>query len=97
MRKSVLSEAPALSDNEKKIRKGTQVLAKHSHTEKEVGNRAHVTLQNGAALWYHRAQVVEFLSVWGGDCPLNELLKATEREVSHKVPLAGARALGILF
>ena len=76
-------------------RKGTQTLAKHFNFEQEVGNRAHITFHNGAALWYHRKDIDEFLQLFSIESG-KDVMKQLQELLATKVPLAGARALGII-
>ena len=79
-----------------KSRKNTQILSKKSLFEREVGNRAHITYHNGAALWNHRFDIKSFLEVLiKGENP-GEMVKMMYDLIQMKVPLAGARALGII-
>ena len=76
-------------------RKGTQTLAKKSAFKSEVGNRAHVTFENGASLWHHRKDIMEFLELFSNESG-KEVMKQLQELLSSKVPLAGARALAII-
>ncbi len=64
------------SDQKGKSRKATQILSKKSMFEREVGNRAHITYHNGAALWRHRADIKLFLDMMmkGSNYP-SEMIK----------------------
>ena len=86
------SEAAAHS----KSREGTQIAAKTSYFEREVGNCAHITFHNGNALWYHKEEIIKFLDIHRADNSLTETMKTLENLLKMKVPLAGARALGII-
>ena len=77
-------------------RKGTQVLTKKSGFEKEVGNRAHITFINGAALWFGRKKIKEFLEILMSDGSAGEVIKSLDTLMKSKVPLTGAGALGIV-
>lgn len=75
---------------------GTQVLAQRSKLQKEVGNRAHVTMSNGATLWFHGEHIIKYITGVKAEEIANEAVKAMEVYIEQKVPMAGARALGIL-
>lgn len=77
-------------------RKGTQASSSKTHFMKEVGNRAHVTLHNGASLWCHKESILEFIKSSKGDNTSSEALKSLESSLQLKLSLVGARALGIL-
>ena len=77
-------------------RKNTQTMAKQSDFEKEVGNRAHITFHNGAALWKHRNDLKNFLDIIRAKQNAGETARALADLLGLKVPLAGARALGII-
>ena len=79
-----------------KSRQNTQILAKRSYSEREVGNRAHITFHNGTALWYHKDDVKEVLNALKADGNISEAPQSLEYLLHTKVPLAGARALGII-
>ena len=79
-----------------KARQNTQTLAKRSYFEREVGNRAHITFHNGTALWYHKDDVKEVLNALKADGNISEAPQSLEYLLHTKVPLAGARALGII-
>ncbi len=77
------------TEEESKSHKGTQTLAKVSNFRKEVGNRAHVTLQNGAAFWYHRTEIQDYINASKGENlgemykTLDQLLKMNWQEQEH--------------
>ena len=50
-------------------------------------------MSNGAALWFHREDIIQYIT---GEERANEEAKTMEVYVEQKVPMAGARALGIL-
>ncbi|KAG1683760.1 hypothetical protein GQR58_009763 [Nymphon striatum] len=79
-----------------KSRKGTQIAAKTSYFEREVGNRAHITFHNGNALWYRRDELLKFIDLHRADSLLTETTKTLQNLLKMKVPFAGARALGII-
>ena len=78
--------------NQLSSQKGTQMLAKESNFEKDVGKRARITLQNGMSLWYHRNDICNFIQASKGD-DIGEAYKSLEKLMKVKIPLAGARAL----
>eukprot|EP00112_Aurelia_sp_Birch-Aquarium-sp1_P010324 Seg2210.2 transcript_id=Seg2210.2/GoldUCD/mRNA.D3Y31 product="hypothetical protein" protein_id=Seg2210.2/GoldUCD/D3Y31 len=71
-------------------------MAKKSDFEKEVGNRAHITFHNGAPLWKHRTDLKHFLDIIRAKQNAGETARALTELLGLKVPLAGARALGII-
>ena len=77
-------------------RKGTQKLAKVSGFERDTGNRAHITYHDGTTLWYHRNDIKNFVGILKGGGGKGEMLNIIEQLLHSKVPLAGARALGII-
>ena len=79
-----------------KSRKMTQVLAKKSYFEQEVGNPAHITFHYGTALWFHKKDITDFIDLHRADNSITEPMKTLESLLLSKVPLAGARALSII-
>ena len=57
------------------------------------GNRVNIMFYNSGALFYHRQDLLDFLSQWPSP---NRLLKAVQEDLSQKVHVAGVRALGII-
>ena len=77
-------------------RKGTQVLTKKSGFEKEVCNRAHITFVNGRAPWFGRQKIKDVLEILMSDGNNSDVIRSLCNLLKSKVPLAGARALGII-
>ena len=61
-----------------------------------MGDGAHITFHNGNVLWYNRKEILKFIDIHRADNIISEPMKTLERLLSVKVPLAGARALGII-
>ena len=65
--------------------------------KRNVGNRAQILFENGAAYVYHMEDMRVFLKMRKGEAALNNLLQAVECHLANKVATAGAHALGILY
>ena len=78
-----------------KARKMTQILAKKFYFEGAVGNRAHITFHIGTAYWFHKKHTPNFIDLHRANNLLTEPMKTLESLLLSKVPLAGARTLGI--